>query len=230
MLHLKKEISVGHSHVFFAVTREVNPTEHWYLVRFAKTGSVRFLSQHDVRRTWERATRRGNLPLAYSRGFNPKPRLSFGPPLSVGAEGRREFMTMALREPLNAALVYEQLRDAAVPGMSVIEVSSVPGRRVQLTWGSYELLVADRPLDLPLRLDQLLKSTSVLISRPRDPEGRLREIRPGVGDLKLSGPDRIQARLKLASNEIVTPRDLALALNIEFLSTIRIDIAFAHNG
>ena len=212
------------------MTPEANPTEHWYLVRFTKTDAARFLSQHDVRRAWERVTRRGNLPLAYSRGFNPKPRLSFGPPLSVGAEGHREFMTMALREPLNTAFVYEQLKTEAIPGMSVIEMSSIPGRRVQPVWGIYELLVAEASPDLHLRIDQLLKRTSVLITRPRDPDGRLREIRPGVDDLVITDPNRIHTRLKLASNEIVTPRDLALALDVEFLSTIRVDIEFAHDG
>ncbi len=212
------------------MTPEANPTEHWYLVRFTKTDAARFLSQHDVRRTWERITRRGNLPLAYSRGFNPKPRLSFGPPLSVGAEGHREFMTMALREPMNATFVYEQLKDGAIPGMSVIEISGIPGRRVQPIWGSYELLVAEALPDLPLRIDQLLNRTSVLITRPRDPEGMLREIRPGVEELKVTETNRIHTRLKLTSNEIVTPRDLALALDVDLLSTIRVDIEFAHDG
>ena len=212
------------------MTPEANPTEHWYLVRFTKTDAARFLSQHDVRRTWERVTRRGNLPLAYSRGFNPKPRLSFGPPLSVGAEGHREFMTMALREPLNTAFVYEQLKTAAIPGMSVIEISSIPGRRVQPAWARYELLVAEAAPDLRLRIDQLLNRTSVVITRPRDPDGRLREIRPGVDDLVITDTNLIHTRLKLASNEIVTPRDLALALDVEFLSTIRVDIEFAHDG
>ena len=204
------------------------PSEHeapdrWYLVRFTKTGAARFLSQHDVRRAWERVTRRAGLPLAYSRGFSPKPRLSFGPPLPVGAEGRREYMTMALRDPLDATKVHDRLAAAAIPGMAVVEVVSAPGRRVRTTWATYEITVNPPPPDLTTRVERLLGQDTVEIERARDPEGVRRDIRPGVGSLR-SENGRIMARLRIAQDQIVTSRDLALALEIEPATTIRTDI------
>ncbi len=193
------------------------------MVRFTKAGAARFLSQHDVRRAWERVTRRAGLPLAYSRGFSPKPRLSFGPPLPVGAEGHREYMTMALRELMDPAAVQKRLAAAAIPGMAVIDVASAPGRRVRTTWATYEITVKPPPPDLAARVQQLLGQDTVEIERARDPEGVRRDIRAGVGSLR-SENGRVMARLRIAQDQIVTSRDLALALEIEPATTIRTDI------
>lgn len=205
------------------MTSEQAAPDRWYLVRFTKTGAARFLSQHDVRRAWERVTRRAGLPLAYSRGFSPKPRLSFGPPLPVGAEGRREYMTMALRDPLDATEVQERLAAAAIPGMAVVEVSRAPGRRVRTSWADYEITVNPPPPDLTDRVGRLLAHDAVEIQRARDPEGVTRDIRPGVATLQAEN-GRLVARLRLAQDQIVTSRDLALALEIEPATTIRTDI------
>ncbi|MCY3957767.1 MAG: TIGR03936 family radical SAM-associated protein [Chloroflexi bacterium] len=205
------------------MTSEPELPDCWYLIRFTKTGASRFLSQHDVRRAWERVTRRAGLPLAYSRGFSPKPRLSFGPPLPVGAEGCREYMTMALREVLDAPQVQERLAAAAIPGMGVVEVARAPGRRVRTTWADYEITVNPQPPDLAARVSRLLARDAVEIQRARDPEGATRNIRPGVGSLRAER-GRLVARLRLAPDQIVTSRDLALALGIEPARTVRTDI------
>ena len=201
----------------------------WYLVRFTKTGAARFLSQHDVRRAWEHVTRRAGLPLAYSRGFSPKPRLSFGPPLPVGAEGRREYMTMALRRALEAATVHERLAAGAIPGMSVVAVEHAPGRKVRTSWATYELTVDPPPTDLGARVQRLLARDQVDIERARDPEGVTRDIRPGVGTLEADN-GTLHARLRIAPDEIVTSRDLALALEVEPATTVRTDIELTSVG
>ena len=218
-----------HASVCLRVASDQQAPDHWYLVRFTKTGAARFLSQHDVRRAWERVTRRAGLPLAYSRGFSPKPRLSFGPPLPVGAEGRREYMTMALREARDAGQVQERLTAAAIPGMSVVEVEQARGRRVRTTWATYELTIDPPPADLDARVERLLARDKVEIQRERDPEGITRDIRPGVDTLE-AGDGTLWARLRIAPDEIVTSRDLALALDIEPTSTVRTDIELESVG
>lgn len=67
-------------------------------VRFSKQGKVRFVSHHDVARIWERTLRRAELPVAYSSGFSPRPRLHFGLALSVGHESCAEYLDVDLRE------------------------------------------------------------------------------------------------------------------------------------
>src|ERR1019366_4314273 len=64
--------------------------------RFAKLGKIRFTSQRDVARMWERALRRAELPLAYTEGFSPRPQLSFGLALPTGCESLAEYVDVAL--------------------------------------------------------------------------------------------------------------------------------------
>ena len=206
------------------MTHESEALAHWYLIRYTKTGTARFLSQHDTRRTWERVARRGNLPLAYSRGFSPKPRLSFGPPLSVGAEGLREFMILALRDSIEPRVVRERLSHAAIPGMEIRAVAKAQGRRIHPTWARYKLIPSAIQEDLPIRIEKLLASNHFQIHRPRDPEERRRDIRPGISMLTLITSQMLHARLRLTTGAIVTPKDVGLALDVDFTTITRTDI------
>ena len=65
-------------------------------IRFAKIGRVRWTSHRDVARMWERALRRARLPVAYTEGFSPRPKLSFGLALPTGCESEAEYLDVAL--------------------------------------------------------------------------------------------------------------------------------------
>lgn len=65
-------------------------------VRFSKLGKIRFLSHRDLARVWERALRRAEVRVAYSEGFSPRPRLSFGLALSTGYESLGEYLDIDL--------------------------------------------------------------------------------------------------------------------------------------
>jgi len=65
-------------------------------IRFSKFGKVRFTSHRDVARMWERAVRRAELPMAYSEGFNPRPKMSFGLALSTCHESSAEYLDIEI--------------------------------------------------------------------------------------------------------------------------------------
>ena len=65
-------------------------------VRFSKTGKVRFVSHRDVARIWERALRKAEIRVAYTEGFSPRPRVSFGLALATGYESEAEYLDMDL--------------------------------------------------------------------------------------------------------------------------------------
>ena len=67
-------------------------------VRFSKFGKVRFTYHRDVARIWERSLRRGDVAVAYTEGFSPRPKLSFGLALSTGYESYGEYLDVVLRE------------------------------------------------------------------------------------------------------------------------------------
>lgn len=66
-------------------------------VRFTKSGKIRFTSHRDVARIWERGLRRAGLPVAYTEGFSPRPKLSFGFALPTGYESLGEYLDVNLR-------------------------------------------------------------------------------------------------------------------------------------
>ena len=67
-------------------------------VKFTKTGSLKFISHLDLNRTMQEVIVRSKLPVWYSEGFNPHPRIVFSPPLSVGVSSLTEFMDFKLVE------------------------------------------------------------------------------------------------------------------------------------
>ena len=104
-------------------------------VRFAKLGKIRWTSHRDVARMWERAFRREQLPLAYSEGFSPRPKVSFGLALPTGHESLAEYLDLELA-PEADALDLEALParlSAALPvGVDVLALGSLEPRTPSL--------------------------------------------------------------------------------------------------
>ena len=88
--------------------------------------AVKYISHLDLLRAWERILRRAGLPLAYSHGFNPHPRIVIAMPLPVGCTGEREVVDVFLDEPLTPAALISALEPALPAGISVVSVEEVP--------------------------------------------------------------------------------------------------------
>jgi len=120
-------------------------------IAFSKHGKVRFTSHRDVARIWERALRRSELPVAYSEGFNPRPKLSFGLALSTGHESNGEYIDVDLDPARVADLDIDSLAGLltthlpvglTATGVVVVDrrmpslqqaVTSLPGRSTSVT-------------------------------------------------------------------------------------------------
>jgi radical SAM-linked protein len=87
----------------------MSPTVHTYEARFARQQLIRYISHLDMTRAWERMLRRARLPLAYSEGFNPRPRLAFAAPLPVGVLSLADIVEFVLSQPLEPELVLAAL-------------------------------------------------------------------------------------------------------------------------
>jgi len=95
-------------------------------IQFEKRGAIRFTSHRDAIRIFERAFAAGGVPVAYSEGFHPHMRLSFGPPLKTGWESREEYMDVQLDAPIDdlAAAVNPKLPE----GLRVTRVAAIADR------------------------------------------------------------------------------------------------------
>jgi len=159
--------------------------------RFSKLGKIRFTSQRDVARMWERALRRARMPLAYTEGFSPRPQLSFGLALPTGAESLAEYVDVAL-DPDRAETTGVDLAtlpaalNALLPeGLEIEEAVLVERSKESLqqivTSCSWTMrLVGPTRDELSTSVDALLAAPTVIITRERKGREELDDLRPSV--------------------------------------------------
>jgi len=99
------------------------PAVQHLVVRYAKRGKMRFASHRDVARVFERGVRRAGLPIAYSAGFTPHPRISYAGGAPTGVASEAEYLSLALTSRQAAAQVRERLNATLPDGIDVIDVT-----------------------------------------------------------------------------------------------------------
>jgi radical SAM-linked protein len=91
-------------------------------IRYAKRGRLRFTSHRDFSRAFERAVFRARIPMAYSSGFNPHPRISYAGAAPTGSASEAEYLEIALAQVSDPAVVHTALDEALPDGLDVLEV------------------------------------------------------------------------------------------------------------
>lgn len=99
-------------------------------IRYAKRGRARFTSHRDFVRAFERALRRANVPMAYSSGFNPHPRISYANSSPTGAATEAEYLEIGLAQVCDPAKVLAALNEAMPDGLVLQEVREARGGKV----------------------------------------------------------------------------------------------------
>ena len=106
-------------------------------IRYAKRGRLRFTSHRDFSRAFERAVVRARVPVAYSSGFHPHPRISYAGAAPTGAASEAEYLEVALAAESDPAMVATALDEALPPGLDVLAVVvSAGGSLADLLEGS----------------------------------------------------------------------------------------------
>jgi radical SAM-linked protein len=206
-------------------------------VRFSKLGKIRWTSHRDVARMWERAFRRVGLPLAYTSGFSPRPRVSFGLALPTGHESLAEYLDLELAEGAQVDLEgLAQALSAALPnGLDAAAVQAMEGRgpslQEQVTSSTWQVEVA--PLEGPaeigsptgaslasrlsLRAENLMATTEAVVTRMRKGVEATDDIRPGIISVQVLGPlddGNVRLECELAAKpRSLRPSELLIALD-----------------
>lgn len=171
-------------------------------IRFDKFGRIRFTSHRDVARVWERSLRRSRLPVSYSEGFSPRPRLRFGLALATAHESCGEYLDVDL-EPgaVSSGLVDIDVLAPLVnptlpPGMTIQATAHVePGApSLQESVDSCDWLV-DVPDLTPERahdlVERALSAEELPVTRVRKGKAVTDDVRPSVLSLQVADPAEV---------------------------------------
>jgi radical SAM-linked protein len=163
-------------------------------IRFSKHGKVRFTSHRDVARMWERALRRASLPVAYSEGYSPRPRLHFGLALPTGYESDGEYLDVDLTDDPQIPLagLAGVLSDCLPDGITVQALAPVePGTdSLQHAVTSCTWVIAVTGLDeagLAAAVARALAADTLPITRERKGREVTDDLRPALLDLTADG-------------------------------------------
>jgi radical SAM-linked protein len=115
------------------------PAVQHLVVRYAKRGKMRFASHRDVARAFERGVRRAGLPIAYSAGFTPHPKISYAGGAPTGVASEAEYLSLALTARQAETQVCQRLNAALPDGIDVIDVTDEgPAKNASASFGHLE--------------------------------------------------------------------------------------------
>ena len=168
-------------------------------IRFVKTGKIRWTSHRDVARMWERAFRRIKLPLAYSEGFSPRPKVSFGLALPTGYESVAEYIDVELVGNIDVAALPHRLSAALPEGVEASAAQVIPAGTPSLQeevtsctwrWAVVPSEGADpvSGADLEARVARCMEATELPVTRSRKGAEQTDDIRPSILSITLEGP------------------------------------------
>jgi radical SAM family uncharacterized protein/radical SAM-linked protein len=159
-------------------------------MQFTKTGRVRFLSHLDLMTLFQRAATRAGIPLSFSQGFNPHPKMSFGPALSVGMESESEFLDMETDPFIDLLRITKDLNNSLPAGIRILESRIIPRNAPSLSGGIgryvYDVTVpATRRAGLADRVAAFLSRASLMVVK----DERQKDIRPCIESIRCPEPD-----------------------------------------
>jgi radical SAM-linked protein len=136
-------------------------------IRYAKRGRLRFTSHRDFSRAFERAVFRARIPMAYSSGFNPHPRISYAGAAPTGSASEAEYLEIGLAEVVDPATVHAALEESLPDGLDVLEVVESPGGSLSdlLEASHWRVDVAVPPEQVEPAAAAFLAAESVLVER-----------------------------------------------------------------
>ena len=195
-------------------------------ITFAKLGALRYIGQLDLHKLWERAARRAELPLAYSQGFHPQPKINIAAALPLGFSSRCEVMDMKLEKEIPLAGLREKLQGTLPTGIQVLNVESAeehaPALQTKVIAAEYEVTLTesvDRS-ELKGKIDSVLESESIL----RERRGKKYDLRPLIKELSylpMGEESGMRVFMRLAAREGATgrPEEVLDELGISFEET-----------
>jgi len=196
-------------------------------LRYSRHGKIRFISHRDTARLMERAFRVEKLPVTYTEGFSPRPKLAFGLALTVAHESEAEYLDLDLVTPVELDGLAERLTVALPDGLSVDAVVPLEPRSMSLQQAivccGWRIEVIGAPInDVTNAVAALLAAPERELERERKGKTTVVDVRPAVISVEVHGEttNGVQLYAVLANGELtLRPSELVRLLDAELATT-----------
>lgn len=185
-------------------------------IKFCKVGNLQFISHLDLQRTFHRVLVRANIPMWYTKGFNPHAKLVFGVPLSVGTESMCEMADLKLERKISLEDVKKQLNEQLTDEMYVLDVYYPTTKFADVAYAGYTVTL-ESPLisvDTEKKAAELFSSPVMMMKKSKSGEKEV-DITSFIKKIAFSAQDGkmiIDAILSAGSTENLNPEYLVTAL------------------
>ena len=193
---------------------------HRYRIRYSKGPLLRFIGHLDLLRTWERTLRRAKVPIAYTQGFHPHPRINLGVALPLGFSSECELIDLWVETEISPTVLCSTITEALPPGLephSIDEVDlSSPSLQLSIEWAEYQ--VAFEPGLPKENVESGVEDLLSQVSHLRERRGKSYDLRPLVNSITVSGNNvSITLRMRLSASQEGTgrPDEVLRALGFE---------------
>ena len=190
-------------------------------ITFTKQGALRYIGHLDLHRVWERALRRASLPISYSQGFHPQPKISLAAALPLGFSSRAEVIDVRLNEEIPTEEIHTRLKGNLPPDIKVTDVKSVderlPALQTLVLSAAYDVHLTEPVAgsELTRRVESLMQAESII----RERRGKTYDLRPLVEMLSVitQADGTVWLKMTLAAREGATgrPEEVLTVLEIE---------------
>ena len=200
----------------------ISPIAQRLRITFGKAGTLKYTSNLDVAKIWERTLRRADLPILYTKGFNTRPRIQLAMPLPLGITSDCEILDVALRETIcfNEAALRRRLLRVAPAGLTIAAIEDVDLRESALHGriisAEYRIRFYDEVSSdmMRRRVSELLAQESIIVERVRRRKRSVMDIRPLIIELTVDDQGDLLAHLSVGDRGNLRPDHLLEQLGL----------------
>lgn len=172
-------------------------------IKFAKTGKLRFISHLDLCRTLTSAFLRSGVPIWYTQGFNPRPKLVFALTVSVGAESVAEYLDIRITREMSELEIKRRLQNALTSDLEILEVYRPTTKLQDVAFSDYEIFT-----EWELSPDAVMAAINgpMLVMVHGKNGDKEKDISSQIVSVKVEG-DRLDVRLTAGQGNFLNPEN-----------------------
>lgn len=200
-------------------------------IKYSKEEPIKYISHLDLIRLWERALRRTGIPISYSKGFNPKSQISFGPPLAVGYTSQSEYLDLFLEKWTKPELAKIEINSKLPNGIKILEVKIISPKESSLTSQIKQaeyIVEIESENNLAEEIEKIMNTKELIITKKRkDGTEKKIDIRPMIYELEAINNHQLKMILQCNSSATLRPNELLNLLGSTKISRIhRVEFIF----